>query len=113
MYLGGLSENLATLGTCRTTDEFVQAAMQLQHPFDDSSTVADSTKHAIFQCLTLGRHGLRQAREDLADEMQDDERRINAAMDRARESIVHDKKFLLYKSMCADAGIVVTNFWLT
>ena len=93
-------------------DEFEQEACNLTHPFDGSSAVSDNAKRAIFFLLTEGRDKLREARESvfahyerLADALADDEAAIHASMDPFRERLVRDKKFLLFKHMCKDAGI--------
>lgn len=108
----GDPKNLVTLGLFRSTDEFVQEACALQHPFDNSSTVPDSAKRAIFRCLTLGREGMRRMREQmfehyerLAEDLRAAESSLHEAMDKEREAIVRDKRFLLCKHMCADAGV--------
>lgn len=46
--------NFAEVGIYRTPEEFVLAAQQLRHPFDDDTTVSDGAKRAIFGLLTDG-----------------------------------------------------------
>ena len=96
----------------RSPGEFEQEACNLTHPFDGSSAVSDNAKRAIFFLLTEGRDKLREARESvfahyerLADALADDEAAIHESMDPLRERLVRDKKFLLFKHMCKDAGI--------
>ena len=100
------------VGVYRSPGEFEQEACNLTHPFDGSSAVSDNAKRAIFFLLTEGRDKLREARESvfahyerLADALADDEAAIHASMDPFRERLVRDKKLLLFKHMCKDAGI--------
>ena len=44
----------AEIGVWRTPDQFDEQALQIQHPFDDSSSLDDTTKLNIFQLLTEG-----------------------------------------------------------
>ena len=107
-----IDQRQVRVGVYRSPGEFEQEACNLTHPFDGSSAVSDNAKRAIFFLLTEGRDKLREARESvfahyerLADALADDEAAIHESMDPLRERLVRDKKFLLFKHMCKDAGI--------
>ena len=102
----------AELGVYRTPDQFTEEALKLHHPFDDCSSVPDDIKRAIFWLLTSGPLEVSQQRKQILDkyaEMRNDleeaEQTIHHQLDPEREAIIRDKKILLFKQMCRDAGV--------
>ena len=103
---------VAKIGIFRTTDQFTEEALALQHPFDGDSTVCDDTKRAIFWTLTQGCSAVEHERQKLFDHYEalkasfsDMERQLHSTLDLDRERIVADKQVLLFQRMCKDAGI--------
>ena len=101
-----------SIGVFRTPDQFLEEAKSVQHPFDDCSTVSDDAKRAIFALLTEGVQGVSDAREaafqyyeQLEGMLESHERAIHQSMDKDREALVCNKRFLLFHHMCIDAGI--------
>ena len=67
---------------------------------------------AIFELFTLGLEHLKLKRdlafnnyENLAKELEAEEEELHAAMMPERELVIQNKKVLLYRRMCEDAGI--------
>lgn len=101
-----------SIGVFRTPDQFLEEAKTVQHPFDDCSMVSDDAKRAIFTVLTEGVQGVEDLREaafqyyeQLDRMLSDQEQRIHQSMDEGREALVRNKKFLLFRQMCIDAGV--------
>ncbi|CAE7638477.1 Abcb1a [Symbiodinium sp. CCMP2592] len=108
----GVQLPLARLGVYRTPQRFVQEALEAEHPFDGTSMLDDDALRAMFVLLTEGPEGVRKRRqaafdfyEQLSRSLEEAEQQIHNAMDPDREELVHDKKFLLFKSMCEHAGV--------
>ncbi|CAL1130530.1 unnamed protein product [Cladocopium goreaui] len=101
------------VGVWRKPEQFVDRALQIGHPFDDSSGVDDDTKVNIFKLLTEGVLA-RQQRTDVlldyyeqrAEVLQHDESLLHDQLDHARSQIVDGKRFLLFEEMCRDVGII-------
>ena len=100
------------VGIWRTPEQFLERALEISHPFDDSSGVDDNTKANIFKLLTEGC----AARADRVDEvfayyearameLQPYEDLLHGALDEERQLIVEGKRFLLFEEMCKDSGI--------
>ena len=102
----------AKIGVFRNPDSFVEQAMQIKHPFDDSSGVEDQLKRNMFELLTLGCKAIAQRREETMKyyslrklELSDAEASIHEAMPPHRRKLVEGKAFLLFGEMCEAAGI--------
>lgn len=100
------------VGIFRTPAEFVDEALQLQHPFDGQAMVSDHAKRAIFLNLTKGRAGMAEIRKEffdhytqMAENLQSDESAIHSSLDPQHERILKDKRLLLFKQMCQDAMV--------
>ena len=109
---GKQKRNQLEIGVWRTPEEFMHEASKLQHPFDDDSSVDDSTKLNIYQLFTEG-VGARARKAEVilgyyekrARELQEDEDFLHEQLDEVRKKIVEGKRFLLFHEMCQDAGL--------
>lgn len=102
----------AEIGVWRTPDEFVEQAMLVQHPFDDSSSMDDTNKMNIFLLLTEGPEARAtkckislEYYKQRAAALQEEEDFIHRQLDEDRQRIVKGKRSLLFEEMCRDAGI--------
>ena len=104
------------IGVWRTPSQFVEQALQIQHPFDDSSSLDDANKINIFRLLTEGvearatrcKIALEYYKQRAVD-LQSAEDDLHHQLDEDRQRIVRGKKFLLFEEMCKDAGIEGEN----
>ena len=85
-------------------------AAKLCHPFDGSSALDDDVLAAIFELFTRGLVHLKLKRDlacnhyvNPAKELEAEEEELHAAMMPGRETVMHNKKVLLYKKTCEDA----------
>ena len=104
--------NIAQIGLYHTPEAFTDEALKLQHPFDGSDSVPDDTKRAIFWLLTAGAEEVEKCRnstfdhyERLRDDLETNELEIHSRLDPLRRSLIEEKKVLLFKRMCQDAGV--------
>ena len=106
------SSLVAKIGVYRSPQAFVEAAMELQHPFDNSSTLADDLKANIFALLTEGPdkvNGYREKNftyyERRRQQLEVREREVHNALPEHREKVVQGKQSFLFQELCEDAGI--------
>lgn len=106
----------AEIGVWRTPNQFIEQAMQVQHPFDDSSSLDDVNKMNIFLLLTEGPEARAtkckislEYYKQRAAALQEEENLIHRQLDEDRQRIVEGKRFLLFEEMCKDAGILGEN----
>ena len=100
------------VGVYFSHSEFLTEAAKLYHPFDGSSSVPDDLLKVAFEHLVNGieavslkRAAAFQKYRDLALELQSDEEALHRTLRPERQRIMKDKKALLFKRMCADAGV--------
>ena len=106
------SSLVAKIGVYRSPEAFVEAAKDLEHPFDSSATLADDLKANIFSLLTDGPEKIMEHRErnfayyeQRKQQLESREKELHAALPEHREIVVRDKQILLFQEMCEDAGI--------
>ena len=104
--------HIAGIGILRSPAQFVEAACQVQHPFDGSGSVDDDTKKNMFFLLTNGLKAREQRcaqqfeyYEQRLEELAAAERLLHDQLEPVRQAIVADKKFLLFNELCRDAGV--------
>lgn len=92
--------------------EFVHAARQLKHPFDEGAWVPDTLLRAAFRLLTLGPSEISRRRSKTleefdrrARELQPMEDKEKAALPPARRRLVEGKRFLLLQELADRAGL--------
>ena len=109
---GADSQQTREVGVFRSPEEFLKRAVQLDHPFDGSTTMTDDAKKAIFAVLTEGPQNLATRREQIfeyyeavRDELQPAETAIHAKLTPGRAKLLKNKNVLLFDRMCKDAGI--------
>ena len=102
----------AKIGVYRTCDKFMEEAIKLKHPFDDSSSIDEQLKQNIFDLMTLGCDEVARRRQLTIDyyasrkaELSEAEAVIHGALHPRRRRLVEDKAFILFREMCVDAGI--------
>ena len=105
-------ESTAKIGVYRSCEEFIEQAIQLQHPFDNNSMVSDDIKCNIFELFTKGCKwvdDIRQATlkhyEGRKQALSEAEGTIHEGLAPGRAEIVREKAFLLLEEMCRDAEI--------
>lgn len=105
-------ENWAKVGQLRTPEQFVEAALALDHPFDGDTAVNDDAKRSMFLLLTKGVDNMKAMREDLfkhyealAVELNDREKALRDKFDAVQKELLSDKKIFLFQRMCEDAGV--------
>ena len=88
----------------RTCGKFLEEAVRLTNPFDDSSGVDKHLKQNIFKLLTLGCNEVAKQRQDTFNyytnpkaELSDAEAAIHVAFPPHRRQLVEDKAFLLFQ----------------
>lgn len=103
---------LVKVGVFRASEEFVDEAAKLEHPFGLSSAIAVEIKHAAFSMLTKGPRFVKAHRRmqllrytKLAAKLDGDEKDLHGAMDPEARKLLDDKRVLLFKQMCKDAGL--------
>ncbi len=90
------------IGIWRTPSQFVEQALQIQHPFDDSSSLDDANKLNMFQLLTEGAEA-RATRckvalgyyKQRAVALQSAEDELHHQLDEDRKRIVQGKRFIV------------------
>jgi hypothetical protein len=99
-------------GVFHTCEEFISKARVLKHPFDGHSSIDDGLLGALFSLFTRGPAAIAAEREatfvyyeQLAEQSKQLEKDIHDGLSSARAEIMKEKNFLLFKVMCADAGI--------
>ena len=100
------------VGTYRSCEQFVQEALQLEHPFDTDSSICDDLKIAVFELMTLGPSLLKLRREEVLRHyterrtaLQEQEQHLHSMLDEPRQRVIQDKQILLFNEMARDAGI--------
>lgn len=103
---------VARVGLLRTPEEFVEQAVKMKHPFDDSWLLEDDVKKNIFNVLTKGPQQIHATRcetlayyEDRAVALQAAEDALHRSLPADRARVLEGKRLLLFRGMCGDAGV--------
>ena len=108
---GGSVRELSVVGLYRSPEAFYEHSKTLLHPRDSPSSVADVTKIACFNLLTMGPELILRRRcfclKDLAkraEALEVEESAIHQAMDPGTRQVLRGKRLLLLESILVDIG---------
>ena len=116
-FTSDLEGSSGRFGVYRTPQEFVQCALELDHPFDVQHCVPDAVKRNIFRRLTEGptafaseRVQMFQKLNQLEKELRYEEARLHSVLPEHVREVVKDKNLLLWahlleETLFADKGV--------
>ena len=97
------------IGLPWSTHEFITESLKVEHPFDREATVPPAIGKAIYNQATLGPSAIDKKRKEvlayytaLAADLQQQEEHLHARIPPDVESIIKDKKVLLFRRMLLD-----------
>ena len=98
-------------GIYRSPKQWLDDAMQLQHPFDLYHAVPDEMLRVIFEVLTLGPAEIARRRTATlnkwigwAKELEEDEQALKLSMEKGVEAILRPKRICLLKKIAFEMG---------
>ena len=107
-----------TLGVYASEQEFTDAALGLDHPFDALDALDDDCKRMLFECAVKGPSWMCQHRAATlskwlawANELQADEEKLHDSMEPGVRHVLEGKRILLLERIAKDLGWVDVNLF--
>ena len=108
---GGTSMGISKVGQFHSVRQFLDKAMNLQHPIDTLNPVPDSTQKAIFNILTKGPFEIASERTgkikhilDLDKKLQDEEKALHKTLPPYMRRVLKGKKIILFKELLRETS---------
>ncbi|CAE7311611.1 gpt [Symbiodinium sp. CCMP2592] len=100
-----------TFGVFHSKGEFLEKALEVEHPFDSAFAIDDQTKRNVFELLTMGLLGPARRRMDtqkklsaLKRELAVEEKRYHASLPEHAQKVLKGKNILLWKRLLEETG---------
>ncbi|CAE7215912.1 gpt [Symbiodinium sp. CCMP2592] len=108
---GSGSTQGSTFGVFHSKGEFLEKALEVEHPFDSAFAIDDQTKRNVFELLTMGLLGPARRRMDtqkklsaLKRELAVEEKRFHASLPEHAQKVLKGKNILLWKKLLEETG---------